>query len=99
MVIGVIVTTGAIVITTATICTDYADRLGSDWNAGDRPYRAGRSSGWVKGEEPAAPVRAEGQGSIRMTDKKPSTLDGIDQPTISMQRAICLFPIGRPSPF
>jgi hypothetical protein len=27
MVIGVIVTTGAIVITAATICTDYADRL------------------------------------------------------------------------
>jgi hypothetical protein len=55
MVIGVIVTTGAIVITAATICTDYADRLGSDWNAGDRPYRAGRSSGWVKVKNPRHP--------------------------------------------
>ena len=56
MVIGVIVTTGAIVITAATICTDYADRLGSDWNAGgDRPYRAGQSSDWVKVKNPRHP--------------------------------------------
>ena len=55
MVIGVIVTTGAIVITAATICTDYADRLGSDGNAGDRPYRAGQSSDWVKVKNPRHP--------------------------------------------
>jgi hypothetical protein len=80
MVIGVIVTTGAIVITAATICTDYADRLGS---TGTRAI------------VPTAPAGRR----IRMSDKKPSTLDRMGQPIISMRRAICLFPIGRPSPF